>query len=113
MNNVVKKLRIFRKKLGSDWLTCADASDGVCAGLEPQVARQGGDGGHEADDQGVGLDHLDRLNNDNDDYNDDDDNDANGGHEADDQSVSPVQGRVSQVITKLSKAIVMNTLERT
>ena len=48
-------------KLGSDWLTCADASDGVCAGLEPQVARQGGDCGHEADDQGVGLDHLDRL----------------------------------------------------
>ena len=31
--------RSASKKLGSDWLTCADASDGVCAGLETQVAR--------------------------------------------------------------------------
>ena len=38
----------------------AEAPDGVGAGLQPQVARQGRDGRHEAHYQGQGLNHLHR-----------------------------------------------------
>ena len=45
--------------------TCSNPPDGVCTGLQSQVTRQGGDGRHEAHDEGVGLDHLVQLVNDN------------------------------------------------
>ena len=39
-------------------MTGPESSDGVGAGLQPEVPGEGRDGGHEADDQGVGLYHL-------------------------------------------------------
>ena len=46
-------------------ITCPYSSDGICTRLQPQVTRQSGDGGHEAHDEGVGLDHGVQLVNDN------------------------------------------------
>lgn len=45
--------------------TCPNPPDGVGTGLQSQVTGQGGDGRHEAHDEGVSLDNLVQLVNDN------------------------------------------------